>query len=139
MISHVFKSGAPYVFVIAIADAADVTASGDGSAAFNISVDANFPLLQSLQPSTTGALTTGGIQPGAVAYNPTGPAAKVLFLKPMGESSSDASVTPTVKLRLNADGTPVLDGTTNLPSITLGKGVLVAGQVLFVALMPASY
>ena len=140
MISHVVKSGAPYVFVVAIADAADVTASGDGSAAYNLSVDANFPLIQSLQPSTTGALATyGGTQPGVVAYNPTGAAVKVVFLKAMGEGGADGAVTPTVKLILNADGTPVLDDTTHLPTVTMGKGVLVAGQVLFVALVPASY
>lgn len=132
------KSGAPYVFAVSYADAGDVTiGAGDHP------VDPAFPELQSLQPSKDGALEAGGVQWGAVPYNPTGPAMPVVFMAPLGVGGAvGASDIISAKLKLNADGTPVLDGTTKLPIVTVAlaaSGAIVAGQVMWVALFPASY
>jgi hypothetical protein len=140
MRSVVIDSGAPYVFVVSIADAGDVAiGAGDHP------VDVNFPSLQPLVPSATNTLATGGVENGAVAYNPTGPAASVVFMSALGyggAAAAPATGIVSAKLKLNANGTPVLDGTTHTPIVTVAlaaSGAIVAGQIMWVALVPASY
>lgn len=139
MQSTVINSGAPYVFVVSVADAADVTASGGGSAPFTLPLDKGFPLIQSLAPSADGTLATGGVQSGTVAFNPTGAALPVVFLSTLGVGGACGEGETAVQLVLNADGTPVLDGTTHTPTVRLSAGTLTAGKVLWVALVPGSF
>lgn len=129
MKSYVIDSGSPYVMVVSVADATDTGTT--------LTLDAAFPRIQSLQPSKTGNLATGGTKPGDTAYNPTGPAAKVVFMKPLGvfNQAGAATITSAI-LALNADQTPVLNGTQ--PTVTI-VGTFSAGQVLWCALVPASY
>lgn len=128
MKSTVIASGGPYVFVVSVADSTD--------AGTTLTLDVNFPRIQSLQPSKTGSLATGGIKQGDTAYNPTGPAAAVTFLAPYGSSGTIKSALTSAFLALNADGTPVLNGAQ--PTVTVA-GTVTAGAVLWVAIVPASF
>jgi hypothetical protein len=131
MRSYVIDSGGPYVFVVSIADSTDAGHT-------TLVLDSAFPAIQSLQPSLDGTLAVNGVQSGAVAFNPQGPAANVVFLNPLGVGGVVRTALTSAKLALNADGTPVLDGTTHTPTVTV-VGTVTATDILWVALVPASY